>query len=143
MIVKNDVGPVCTLDSVDWETIIKARPNVLLHGERPITAACLVAMEPHCSAPIVRLQSPGSWSLSDISEGSVVFENAAACGLVEQRRMLEWLDNCGYRVQLITTTNRPLFDLVGRGRFLEKLFYRLNIVYLDLARAALEQPVVM
>jgi hypothetical protein len=128
-------SPVCTVDPVDWETIITARPNVLLQGERPNIDACLSAIQPYCWSPVVTLRSPVLGSLPDFFEGSVVLEDAAAYGLAEQQALLQWLDRGGYRVQLITVTERPLLDLVERGRFIERLFYRLNIVYLDLALA--------
>ena len=36
-------------------------------------------------------------------------------------------------VQLIATTEERLFELVERGHFMEQLYYRLNIVFLDLS----------
>jgi transcriptional regulator of acetoin/glycerol metabolism len=35
-------------------------------------------------------------------------------------------------VQVISTTSRPLFSLVERGAFLRELYYKLNVVRIDL-----------
>ena len=35
-------------------------------------------------------------------------------------------------VQVVSTAKAPLFPLVERGAFLDRLYYQLNIVYLDL-----------
>jgi transcriptional regulator of acetoin/glycerol metabolism len=34
---------------------------------------------------------------------------------------------------VVSTTHLPLFHLVERGVFLEPLYYRLNLVYLEVA----------
>jgi transcriptional regulator of acetoin/glycerol metabolism len=35
-------------------------------------------------------------------------------------------------VQIVSTCGQPLFPLVERGEFLNRLYYQLNVVYLDL-----------
>ncbi len=35
-------------------------------------------------------------------------------------------------VQIVSTCGKPLFPLVERGEFLNRLYYQLNVVYLDL-----------
>jgi transcriptional regulator of acetoin/glycerol metabolism len=35
-------------------------------------------------------------------------------------------------VQVISTSERPLFELVERGTFSDQLFYRLNVMHLEL-----------
>ena len=42
----------------------------------------------------------------------------------------DWLDRFGESVQVVSLTSVPLWPLVKAGRFLEGLFYRLNVVSL-------------
>jgi transcriptional regulator of acetoin/glycerol metabolism len=35
-------------------------------------------------------------------------------------------------VQVVSTSSTPLFPRVERGEFLNRLYYQLNVVYLDL-----------
>lgn len=97
--------------SDDWQALLRGRPNVLLHGKKAVTDAWLSHLLPHCT-------------------GSSVLENVSTYGLEEQRALLRWLDTNG-GVQLITTTEQPLFDLVERGHFMRQLYYRLNTVFLS------------
>ena len=46
------------------------------------------------------------------------------------------LDRAPRAVQVITITDRPLFDLVERGDLVSSLYYRLNTIYLTLGSAA-------
>ena len=42
-----------------------------------------------------------------------------------------WLDDAVGTVQVIATTSEPLFPLVERGAFLDVLYYRLNILRVE------------
>ena len=42
------------------------------------------------------------------------------------------------RIQIVTTSTVPLFPLVTRGAFLETLYYRLNVIYVELTRSPSE-----
>ena len=50
--------------------------------------------------------------------------------LPQQIDFYDWLDRFGESVQVISVTSAPLWPMVQRGRFLEGLFYRLNVVSL-------------
>jgi hypothetical protein len=121
---------MCAVDPIDWRSMVSARPNILLCGEKPFTDACLVALRPYCPAPIETVVQPQIASLSDLDEGAVILEDIDAYSLPHQRDVFRWLDQSN--VQLITTTRRSLLSFVKRGEFLEELYYRMNVVYLDL-----------
>jgi transcriptional regulator of acetoin/glycerol metabolism len=55
----------------------------------------------------------------------------------QQIHLLHWLDliNERLQVQVVSTTSEPLFPLVQTGAFLADLYYKLNIVLIDLMGA--------
>jgi DNA-binding NtrC family response regulator len=50
----------------------------------------------------------------------------------QQRRLIYWLEKTAGSVRVIATTSVPLFVMVQRGVFLDRLYYLLNIIRLDL-----------
>lgn len=106
------------------------RPNALLCGPPSTIDAALAALEPYFPQPVVRWSADNFRSLPCRARGTVILEHAEAYEQEQQRALLKWLDEA--RVQVVSTTDRPLVDLVERGLFLDHLYYRLNTVYLDL-----------
>jgi DNA-binding NtrC family response regulator len=60
----------------------------------------------------------------------VIVRDVAALTAPAQQRLLRWLD-MGERSQVLSTTAQPLFSFVECGQFLADLFYRLNVLRLD------------
>jgi hypothetical protein len=116
----------------DWRLLVTARPNVLLEGAHETTDVIVgEAMgwlpEPHatwCGAP-----PQGD------RPATLVVRSISALDRDQQRSLFDWLDALGDRVQVISTTSEPLYPMVGRGVFLERLYYRLNVMRLDVAIA--------
>jgi hypothetical protein len=116
----------------DWRLLVTARPNVLLEGAHETTDVVVgEAMEwlptPHatwCGAP-PRGDRPAT----------LVVRSISALDHDQQHSLFEWLDAPGDRVQVISTTSEPLYPMVGSGVFLESLYYRLNVMRLDVAMA--------
>ena len=52
----------------------------------------------------------------------------------EQRRLCEWLESCGKRVQVVSTASAPLVTQVETRAFSDDLYYRLNTIYVDLSK---------
>lgn len=50
----------------------------------------------------------------------------------DQQRLLHWLQQGIGRTRTISTASVPLWSLVEAGQFDEALYYRLNMVYVDL-----------
>jgi Sigma-54 interaction domain len=118
----------------EWVAIREAKPNVLICGEPMFVDSFLGLLAGHCASPIRRISHSGALgALSGIEDGTVVLENAEQYKESEQRAVLDWLANTDAAIQLITTTGKPLFDLVEQGQFLDSLFYRINTIYLELS----------
>lgn len=127
------VPPLIDLDRLDWDTIITVRQNVLLYGAPSALDAVLAALRPYLCEPIHRWAPHTEPCLPHFVAGTLVLEQATACQQVQQQALWEWLNEADRRVQVITTTDQPLFDLVERGDFLASLYYRLNTLYLDVS----------
>ncbi len=130
-----------TIDPLDWETIVHGEPNVLVCGEQPFIEAFLDALKRETSRPIRRCANTRSLLVSKIAAGTLVLDDPSSYDETDQRALLAWLEHDGLEVQLITTTRKPMFDLVQAGRFLDTLFYRLNTIHIELACAAPEHHV--
>jgi transcriptional regulator of aromatic amino acid metabolism len=102
------------------------RPNVLIEGDKAATEATLQRLLPHCVEPAVE------WNdvLGDARPATIIVRDVGNLSVSEQHRLLRWLD-AGERSQVLSTSNRPLFALVARGQFIADLFYRLNLLRLD------------
>jgi hypothetical protein len=122
---------VNSVDPVDWACIVDAKPNVLLCGDASFVDALMDALLPHCLLPIQTLPQDLGRLSSFSPTGTVLLPDVANYNKQEQEALLDWLENEGSTVQLISTTNGPVLDLVERGEFLAELFYCLNVVYLD------------
>jgi transcriptional regulator of aromatic amino acid metabolism len=122
---------VAEINPVDWNLIIAGR-NALLCGPPAALATALAELRPHLRAPLHMWSGAGEWFLPSVSEGTLILEDVAACSPEQQHALLQWLDASAGPVQVITTIERSLWDLVERGIFLDRLYYRLNTVYFDL-----------
>ncbi len=76
-----------------------------------------------CGAPPARCDRPAT----------LVVRSVSALDQDQQQALLAWLDAPGNRMQVISTTTDPLYPLVSRGAFLANLYYRLNVLLLDVA----------
>jgi hypothetical protein len=118
--------------SDDWRLLVTARPNVLLEGACETTDAVLGAAMTWLPAP--HATWCGAPPCGD-RPATLVVRSISALDCDQQRSLFEWLDAPGERVQVISTTSEPLYPMVGRGAFLESLYYRLNVIRLDVAMA--------
>ena len=128
------------VDPLDWETIVDGESNVLVCGEPPVIDAFLDALKRETSRPLRRCRSSRELMLWK-SDGTLVLEDPSSFDDNDQRALLAWLEQDGLGVQLITTTYRPMFELVQSGRFLDTLYYRLNTIHIDLACVVLDDHV--
>ena len=67
-------------------------------------------------------------------EGTLLLLEVARLDRSQQTQLLQWLDQfdeCG-QMQVVSTTSQPIFSLVETGAFLATLYYRLNVIRIDL-----------
>ena len=107
------------------------RHNVLIEGPVEATGAALLQMQLHIREPIVWKTPQAPLELPGNKPSALILENIAALSAEEQARLLAWLDDHRTRTRVVSTTDRPLFAFVTRGDFDQRLYYRLNIVLLQ------------
>jgi Sigma-54 interaction domain len=118
-------------DPSDWDLVTSSRANTLVQGPEAQTDSLVTALTPYCPPPVVTVETPTSDALLMIEDGSVILENVARYTVDQQRELLSWLESAGSAVRLISTSSERLFDLVESGRFIEALYYRLNVILID------------
>ena len=62
---------------------------------------------------------------------TMILQDVGALTDADQHRLLDWLDRARGRTQVVSTTPAPLLPRVQAGTFLGRLYYRLNIVCID------------
>lgn len=115
----------------EWRVLRAHRHNVLLEGPASATNAVLRLLQPHMREPIGWGRPDRALTLPSGEAGALILRNVTALNADDQKRLLEWTVRAGSRTQIVSTTDRPLFALVTRGLFDEALYYRLNLMLLQ------------
>ena len=118
----------------EWDAVSQGHLNLLLVGTPSATDEMLVAMMPHLREPLHRYSPKADLSVPQPPEGTLVLLEVARLDGKQQTQLLRWLDQFDRRphVQVVSTTSKPLFSLVEAGAFLVDLYYKLNVVRIDL-----------
>jgi sigma-54-interacting transcriptional regulator len=106
------------------------RPSVLVQCSGISIASAFEEMAGLCSrTPFIR-RLPGALLLPENDPGCLLIGDVSTLMLEQQLDFYDWLDRFGESAQVVSVTSAPLWPIVERGRFLEGLFYRLNVVSL-------------
>jgi sigma-54-interacting transcriptional regulator len=118
----------------EWDAVCQGYHNFLLVGTPSATNGMLAAMAPHFGEPLQRFSPKAGLPVPQPSEGTLILLEVARLDAKQQTQLLRWLDQFDQRsrVQVVSTTSKPLFSLVEKGAFLVDLYYKLNIVRIDL-----------
>jgi hypothetical protein len=114
----------------EWPSLMEHRHNVLIHGPVSATHAVLLELQPHIGTPVLWKRPHAPLELPGPEGGALILEDVATLTAEDQTRLLARLDGARSPIQVISTTEKPLFALVGRDLFIEALYYRLNIILL-------------
>jgi hypothetical protein len=98
----------------------------------PTIDAALVALKPHVRQPLWTWCAGLSVRLPPEPDGTLVVRNVSRLDRDQQQQLVDWLHVAAGRVQVISTASEPLFALVEHGIFLDVLYYRLNVVRVEL-----------
>jgi hypothetical protein len=120
----------------EWLALLgRARPNVLFIGPK---ASVRIAIARHLSclhAPLVQWHPRSALEPASQSKGTLLIWDIDALDVGQQQQLITWLDR-HENVQLISVAEHPVFPLVLRQEFLDRLYYRLNVVCVELAEMA-------
>jgi hypothetical protein len=112
-----------------------AHPNTLVVGPTVATSRVLALARPYLRAPIVDWLPYQQRELPMAVVGSLLIPALDTATPALQRALGSWLDARARTVQVFATSEIALWSLVERGAFLERLYYRLNQVCVDLSGA--------
>lgn len=110
----------------------RLRPNVLIVGEGETIEAALDGMRPHLAEPIAHWSPWTSAEWPGEPFRTLIVTGVDEMSLEQQHRLMLFNDGANGDVQVISTAKAPLFDFVERNAFLERLYYQLNVLLLDL-----------
>ena len=116
----------------EWSMFETAHPNTLLIGSEAAVNAVITEHLPYFRAPIVDWH-PRAAEEPTIAAGTLVVRDIDTLDRAQQHQFFAWLDRYAAGVQVISVTEAPLYSMVLAGAFLEKLYYRLNVVCLPLS----------
>jgi transcriptional regulator of aromatic amino acid metabolism len=83
-----------------------------------------------CSGPVCACRQTGELCLTEETNGTLLLWDVARLTFSEQMKLQDWIAARPATAQVISITSSPLLPLVEDGRFLEGLFYRINVVSL-------------
>ena len=84
------------------------------------------------AAPVRHCKLPGPLLLPRAKRGTLLLEDVHELNLNQQIALYDWMTEGCEGLQIISITTGALDGLVKRGEFLEGLYYRLNVVRLDI-----------
>ncbi|MQA30489.1 MAG: hypothetical protein GEU82_11740 [Luteitalea sp.] len=132
MTATQPTGPIDVDSFALFARIVKdARPNVMLVGPPAAASRMVGALGIDLRKRIVerRAAAPESWPRDG---ASTFLRDIETLDLAQQQQLIEWLNRQPHRTHLIAGVGRSLYPDVKRGRFLDTLFYRLNVLQLRL-----------
>jgi hypothetical protein len=84
-----------------------------------------------CEPPFHLTALPGKLDLPEVKKGTLLLADVAMMSIGQQMRLFDWLPYDAENLQVVSISSVPLRKLVDDGKFLEGLFYRLNVISLD------------
>lgn len=115
----------------DWHLALRTQHNLLLEGSPSDTGEMLAALKPHLCEPVYEFRPTDGASVPQPREGTVILLEAARLSAAQQTTLLRWFDE-RVPVRIVSTSSEPLFSFVGSGAFRSELYYRLNVVLIEL-----------
>jgi hypothetical protein len=118
--------------ALEWRNVCLGHHSLLLQGPKASTQAALHFLTPHLASPVFWKPGGAQLELPESGGGVLVLHDVGDLTREAQARLMRWLDHSVERKQVVSTSEYSLFGLVARGLFDEALYYRLNVVLLNL-----------
>lgn len=110
------------------------RPNVLVVGPDAAVDPTLGTLQDVCRPPIATNWAASSLVLPLSSlTNTLILRDVGSLPPEGQQHLMAWLDDAHGRTQTIATSVEALWPRLQTGSFLARLYYRLNMILLDLA----------
>lgn len=110
----------------------RARPNVLVVGPGADADRTFDTLYPYLRTPIIPWTPRNAREVPTGSFRTLVVRDVDSLTASQQEELVALICRVGPDLQIVSTAKVPIFPLVTRGRFLDRLYYQLNVVYIDL-----------
>jgi len=110
----------------------RSRPNVLVVASSADVDRAFELMYPYLRTPIVAWVPRETRELPSNSFRTLLVRDVEALSAEQQENLVSLICRLAENIQIVSTSRSPLFPLVERRAFLDRLYYQLNVVYLDL-----------
>lgn len=123
----------CGIEHIDdwWWLAHASRPNGLIVGPDIAIARIVGALDPWMRRPVVHWPGDRSPWEGPPCASTLIIHDVATLARHDQLALLTWLNDRGRDAQVISLSSSSVYPLVKRGAFLERLYYRINSVYVD------------
>jgi hypothetical protein len=115
---------------LEWRAVREGRFNLLLEGPQASTDAAILLLKRHLRGIVHWRPGTAPPELPLRKVNTLLVENVGSLQANEQSTLLTWTSDTENKIQIVAVTTDPLFRLVGRGLFNERLYYRLNTIFL-------------
>jgi len=128
-----EASPCCLPRSVypprQWWAVIRPRPNLLLMGDKRVSAEILGALWPVLREP-VWMTTAAPLSLPAASPGTLIVQHATRLAVKDQARLLQWLSGPAFRSGRSSPRRRDRWcRSAPRGEVSRGPLLPLNVVY--------------
>lgn len=116
--------------------------NLLIMGADDVVARFVTSLWPYFLAPRVVRRRGEELHLLPTSRpaGTILVYDVHTLTRPEQDALHSWMDAGGNRTRVVSTTTQSLLPVLDTGAFNDDLYYRLNVLTLDLRPAVAQQP---
>jgi hypothetical protein len=115
----------------DWQALNATRPNLLLQGPDAATDGAVGALGRVLETPIHRWRADLPLPVPTRRQETLLVRNLITLSAGQQMKLLRWLEVIDGRVQVVSTTPVPIYPLTRSRLFLASLYYRLNVMCID------------
>ena len=107
-------------------------PNVLIVCDDQHADSAVARVTRWSPQPVHRC-APTDWSLPDQPGGTLVVRNLDGLSASQQQALFAWMDHVGSDTQVVSAVGPGLDPWAEDGTFSEALFFRLNIVRIEVS----------
>jgi hypothetical protein len=115
----------------DWRALNATRPNLLLQGPDAAIDGAIGALGAALATPIHRWHADLPLPVPTGRQETLLLRDLITLTAERQTNLLRWLEATDGRVQVVSTTAVPVYPLTQRRLFLASLYYRLNVMCID------------
>ena len=117
------------------EALLRTTPvNTLLIGPTAEVDAVIAALLPQLESPVAHWWPTESQPRPRLTSGTLILHDVEAIPPEQQAWFSARLSALDRPVRVISTSEMRVWPLVERGAFLASLYYRLNVLCLDLTQ---------